>query len=98
MIFNIPYVCLGFWTDDGLAFYLSVNGGLCLAYIIFWIVCWHKNDKVKALSLSILPTCIFLFSGVILAYIPLIVLAILFGITHIFISYKNFVVGNESVQ
>lgn len=90
MIFNIPYTCFNFWFDYALTVYLSVNGGLCLAYIIFWIICWNRNGKLKALSLSILPTCIFLFSGVVLAYIPLIVFALLFGATHILISYKNF--------
>ena len=89
MIFNIPYTYFNFWFEHALAVYLSVNGVLLLAYIIFWIICWKRNDKLKALSLSILPTCIFLFSGIVLAYIPLIVFAIVFGINHIYISCKN---------
>ncbi len=36
-----------------------------------------------------LPTVIFVFSGIVLAYIPLIVFAVIFGITHIYLSYKN---------
>ncbi len=91
MIFNIPYAYFNFWFKHALTVYLSVNGGLCLAYIIFWIICWNKNGKLKALSLSIIPTCIFLFSGIVLVYIPLIAFAVLFGITHIFISCKNIV-------
>lgn len=89
MIFNIPYTYFNFWFDYAFIVYLSVNGGLCLAYSIFWIICWKKSGKLKALSLSILPACIFLFSGVVLAYIPLIAFAVLFGVTHILISYKN---------
>lgn len=89
MIFNIPYTYFNFWFDHALTVYLSVNGGLCLAYLIFWIICWKKNNLLKALSLSIIPSCIFLFSGIALANIPLIVFAIIFGVNHILISYKN---------
>ena len=89
MVFNIPYTYFNFWFDYALICYLSVNGALCLAYLIFWIVCWNRSGKLKALSLSIIPTVIFLFSGIVLANIPLVALAVLFGITHILISYKT---------
>lgn len=89
MIFNIPYTYFNFWFEGALAVYLSVNGGLCLAYLIFWVICWNRNDKLKALSLSVIPSAIFLFSGIVLANIPLIVFAVIFGVNHIFISYKD---------
>ena len=89
MIFNIPYTYFNFWFDYALVAYLTVNGGLCLLYLIFWVVCWNKNGKLKALSLSIIPSVIFLFSGIVLANIPLIAFAVLFGINHILLSFKN---------
>ena len=89
MIFNIPYTYFNFWFDYALIIYLSVNGGLCLAYIIFWVVCRKSNGKLKALSLSIIPSCIFLFSGITLANIPLVAFAVIFAVTHILISCKN---------
>jgi len=89
MIFNIPYTYFNFWFEHALIVYLSVNGALCLTYLIFWVICRKQNGKLKALSLSVLPTCVFIFSGVILAYIPLLAVAVLFGVTHIMISYKN---------
>ena len=89
MVFNVPYTYFNFWFDYALICYLSVNGSLCLAYLIFWIVCWNRSGKLKALSLSIIPTAIFLYSGIVVANIPLIAFSILFGITHILISYKN---------
>ena len=85
MIFNIPYTYFNFWFDYGLIVYLSVNGGLCLLYLIFWAICWKRQDILKALSLSVLPSCIFLFSGIVFANIPLII----FSVNHILISYKN---------
>ena len=89
MIFNIPYTYFNFWFDYALIAYLCVNGALCLAYLIFWVICWNRNDKIKALSLSIIPSIIFVFSGIVLANIPLIAFAVLFAINHILISCKN---------
>lgn len=90
MIFNIPYTYFNFWFDNALTVYLSVNGGLCLAYLIFWIICWNRNDKLKALSLSIIPSCIFIFSGIVTANIPLIFFSVIFAVCHIYLSCKNF--------
>ncbi len=89
MIFNIPYTYFNFWFDYALIVYLSVNSGLCLSYFIFWVICWNRNDKLKALTLSVIPSCVFLFSGIVLAYIPLIAFSVIFAICHIFISCKN---------
>ena len=89
MVFNIPYTYFNFWFGRALVVYLAVNGVLCLLYLLFWAICWNKNGKLKALSLSIIPSVIFLFSGVILAYIPLIAFAVLFGANHIILSCKN---------
>lgn len=89
MIFNIPYTYFNFWFDYALIVYLSVNSGLCLSYLIFWVICWNRNDKLKTLTLSVIPSCVFLFSGIVLAYIPLIAFSVIFAICHIFISCKN---------
>ena len=89
MIFNIPYTYFNFWFKYALTVYLTVNGALCLLYLIFWIVCLYRSGKLKALSLSIIPSVIFLFSGIVVLNIPLIVFGVLFGINHILLSYKN---------
>lgn len=95
MIFNIPYLYFNFWFPYALTVYLSGNGAFCLAYLLFWIFCRNQNGKLKALSLSIIPSCMFLFSGIILAYVPLIVFSLLFGIAHIAISYKSVTFGKD---
>ena len=89
MIFNIPFTYFNFWFANALTVYLCVNITLCLAYLIFWVICWNKNGKLKALSLSIIPSVIFVFSGITLANFPLIASAVIFAINHILISYKN---------
>ena len=89
MICNIPYTYFDFWFDRALIVYLSVNGGLCSAYLIFWVICGNRHDTLKALSLSILPSCIFLFSGIVIASVPLLLFAVVFAVNHIMISCKN---------
>lgn len=89
MIFNIPYSYFNFWFDYAIIVYLAVNGGMCLAYLIFWIICRNKSGKLRALALSVIPSCIFIFSGVMLLNIPLICFAVIFAVSHILISYKN---------
>ena len=89
MIFNIPYSYFNFWFDYAIIVYLAVNGGLCLAYLRFWIICRNKSGKLRALALSVIPSCIFIFSGVMLLNIPLICFAVIFAVSHILISYKN---------
>ena len=89
MIFNIPYTYFNFWFKHALWVYIGVNGGLCLVYIISWIAFKDLDSISRALSLSITPSLIFLFSGIMLANIPLIVFAVIFSINHILLSYKN---------
>ena len=89
MIFNIPYTYFDFWFEYALTVYLIVNGVLCLTYLLIWIICWNNNGKFKVLTLSIIPSVIFLFSGIVVLSIPLIVFAVLFGINHVLLSYKN---------
>ena len=93
MIFNIPYTYFGFWFDYALAVYLSVNGALCFAYCVLWVLLWNSDGIAKALALSIIPTAVFLFSGIMLANIPLIVFSVVFGAAHVFLSYKNAVLA-----
>lgn len=89
MIINIPGTWFGFWSDEAFAIYLIVNIVLVVAYCILWIVCWKKNNIFKALSLSIIPSVIFIFSGIMSRSILLVVSALIFAPCHIMISYKN---------
>ena len=98
MIFNVPYTCFGFWFGHALTVYLIVNGVLCTAYCAFWVICRKRKGVLRALSLSILPTAVFLFSGIVLANIPLVAFSAVFGVTHILISCKNAVKKDATKQ
>lgn len=89
MIFNIPFVTLGFWFDSALTVYLIVNVVLVCGYCLAWLVFAKKNNLFKALSLSVIPSLVFIFSGIALLNFPLIVFSALFSIGHITVSVKN---------
>ena len=89
MIINIPGTFFSWWSDEAFAVYLIVDIILLLAYVVIWIVCFWKNNFFRALALSIIPSVLFLFSGIMSRSVLLIVSALLFAPTHILISYKN---------
>ena len=89
MVINIPGTWFGWWSDEAFAIYLIVNTVLIIVYCVIWIICFRKNTVFKALSLSIIPSVIFLFSGIMSRSILLIIASVLFTPTHILISYKN---------
>lgn len=89
MIINIPETWFGWWSDEAFALYLIVNVVLITCYCGIWIICFRKDTVFKALALSIIPSIIFLFSGVMSRSVLLIISSILFAPAHIMISYKN---------
>ena len=89
MIINVPGTWFGWWSDETFAVYLLANVILVLVYCIIWIICFKKNTLFRALALSILPSLIFLFSGIMSRSVLLIILAAIFAPCHILISYKN---------
>lgn len=89
MIFNIPYTYFNFRFENALKIYLIVNGILLALYVLGWILFFKGRKTIKMLWLSIIPTMVFLFSGITLLSVPLILSSIAFGIGHISISYGN---------
>lgn len=96
MIFNVPFTAIGFWSDEAFAIYLIVNIILTLAYCTIWIVCFRKESVFRALALSIIPSAIFLFSGIMSRSVLLIIFAAVFAPCHILISYKNAAIKTKS--
>ena len=89
MIVNIPGTCFGWWSDEAFALYLIADTLLVLLYCLIWILCFKKNSLFRALALSIIPSILFLFSGIMSRSVLLILSAALFAPSHIAISYKN---------
>lgn len=89
MIFNIPGTWFGWWSDEAFAVYLVVDALLVGLYCLVWIVCFRKSSVFRALALSILPSVLFLFSGIMTRSVLLTISALLFAPTHIAISWQN---------
>ena len=89
MIFNIPKTYFGFYFNNGLILYLIVDSILVTLYCLIWAICFKKPSVFRALSLSIIPSILFLYSGVMIRSILLIIFSLIFAPCHILISYKN---------
>ena len=89
MVINIPKTWLGWWNDEAFSTYLVINIISVILYCLIWITYFKKNSVFKALSLSIIPSFIFLFSGIMTRSILLIISAVIFAPSHIIISYNN---------
>lgn len=89
MIFNIPLLDYGYWFTNGKVLYMFSIVILVILYCTVWFLYFQKASIEKALLLAIIPTILFLFSGIIQGKILLIVSAVIFGITHVIITYYN---------
>ena len=89
MIINIPGTWFGWWSDEAFALYLIVDGILVTIYCATWIIYFKKSSVFRALALSIIPSILFLFSGIMSRSVLLIIATVLFAPSHILISYRN---------
>lgn len=89
MIFNIPLLEFGYWFNNGKIVYIVLTGVLAVLYCFVWFLYFKKSTMEKEMSLAIIPTIIFLSSGIIQGKVLLIITAIFFGIGHIIITYNN---------
>lgn len=89
MVINIPGTWFGWWSDEAFAVYLVVDAVLVTLYCVIWAVCFRKSSVFRALALSIIPSVLFLFSGIMSRSILLTIAALLFAPSHILISYQN---------
>ena len=89
MIINIPGTWFGWWSDEAFAVYLVVDALLVTLYCVIWAVCFRKSSVFRALALSIIPSVLFLFSGIMSRSILLTIAALLFAPSHIMLSYQN---------
>ena len=79
----------GFGSVEEYLIYLIGNGVLLLCYYLFWMFYSRKKTLSVAMALAIIPTAIFLLSGILLRHWLLVVAAILFGSAHCMITYMT---------
>ena len=89
MIINIPGTWFGWRSDEAFALYLIVDSVLVMLYCVIWAICFKKNGVFRALALSVIPSVLFLFSGLTIRSVLLTVASVFFAPSHVTISYKN---------
>ena len=89
MIFNIPGTGFGFSSGEAFAAYLIIDAVLVLSYCALWIILRKKRNTFRALALSVVPSLIFLLSGILSHSLPLTISALVFAPSHILVSYKD---------
>jgi hypothetical protein len=89
MVFNLPFLTYGYWFAYGEGLYKLSTGFLTLVYCLVWYVYYKEAKFGKAMALALIPTSIFLLSGILMANLPLIFMALVFGFGHCTITYHN---------
>ena len=89
MIFNIGIAEFGFASKAMFLVYLIGNAALLISYWIIWILYFKKQTYWEQLALAIIPTCLFLLSGITIQHYLLVIWSVIFGIGHIFVTNKN---------
>lgn len=89
IVFNIGIAEFGFSSVEAFIICFVGNILLIIAYWIIWMLYYKKMILWKSMALAIIPTVIFLLSGITLRHYFLVVSAIVFGIGHIYVTYQN---------
>lgn len=98
MFLTPPFLNLGFKIDGAKTAYIITGAILIALYCLGWIVFRKENSVRKSLALSILPSILFIESGILSLNFPLIALALIFAPCHIIISYKNAILQEEKYE
>lgn len=77
----------GFGSVGEFVAYAVLNGALLVAYYVLWAAYAKGRSLGKGMALAIIPTTIFLLSGLLLRHWSLVVFAVLFGFAHGKITY-----------
>lgn len=89
MFINIPGTCYGWINNKFFVIYIISDIILTATYCAVWALCFKKPGLFRSITLSVIPSVLFLLSGILIRSILLIVSAVIFAPCHILISYKN---------
>lgn len=89
MVFHIGILEFGFQSNEEFSLWLIIEGILIVLYWICWFLYYKAKHIVIALMLAIIPSIIFISSGIFLRHWLLVIFGIVFFIGHVFVSYEN---------
>ncbi len=90
MIFGIVGTYLGPWFRFAAELYLILSACLLLAYIVAWLLTAERDTLGRAIALSVIPSAVYLSSGVLLLSLPLIVSSIVYAAGYIPLCIRNY--------
>ncbi len=79
----------GFASKIAMISYFMSNGLLLLIYWIVFFIYMKEKSRGRAFALAIVPSFIFLLSGILLGHWLLVCFAVLFAIGHIYVTIQN---------
>lgn len=79
----------GFASVLEMMIYMVGNGLLLMAYWITFAIYMRRKNTGLAITLAIIPSCIFLLSGILLRHWLLVGFAVIFAVGHFYVSKKN---------
>ena len=89
MILPLGVWKFGFPNVAAMLIYFFGNGILLITYWAFWGLYFRKVTRIRALTLALVPTVIFLLSGLMLRHWLLVAAAVMFGVGHIYVTAQN---------
>ncbi len=79
----------GFKSPAEMLLYFVGNGGLLLIYWLVYARYLKEKTPRRAMTLAIVPACIFLLSGLLLRHWLLVGFALLFAVGHLYVTRRN---------
>ena len=90
MCVRLPLWHAGFASAAAQTVWLSLTMVLLAAYVLLWVFYFHRaGSKALAVLLAAIPSALFLLSGFLWRSFPLTLLAMLFTVAHIRVTWVN---------
>ena len=91
MLMVVPFFVweFGFSPLELMFVYIIGNVLLLILYYIFWGLYSKSMAGKYAIVLAVMPTLIFIVSAISVKHWALLVTAVIFGVSHIYITYIN---------
>ena len=80
----------GFTSDVAVLVWAVITAILMAAYYLFWILLFKKyNEKLCMILLAVIPSVIFIFSGIMMRRMIVVAFGVIFAAAHIYITYNS---------
>lgn len=89
MVINIQDLYGGFKSVEAFVAYLGINIILLGLYYIVWFIFYKFNNIYKNMILGVIPSLMFIISGILQNHLLLIISGIVFAYAHLKIIWKN---------